>query len=278
MKKTPVCHLSLLFSALAGLLLSGCSFLIKVPPSEGTVTSFSLKASYGTEYAISVWVPPGLAAGDRVPALYVLDGDEAFDSSAQDADDARKTSGLKIIVVAIGYGSGENMRNRDYTPTYWDWEGDGGGCADFLDFISTVLVPKIETDYPAIRDRSGRAINGHSFGGLATIYAFLTKSDVFSGFIATSPSLWWDGNMTFDRLADFLSTAGSLPTSRLYLSVGSQEVEGMAVLMQEFASRIDAASIHSLTLKSEVFPNKVHWDYSSLALASGISFVFGGAQ
>ena len=82
-----------------------------------------MESSFGTGYAISVWLPPDYT-GD-LPALYVLDGDEAFNSSAGIA--LRLISegqAVPFMVVAVGY-EGDNERTRDYTPTVF--EGEGGG-------------------------------------------------------------------------------------------------------------------------------------------------------
>lgn len=254
-------------------LLSGCSFLLNSPPTNGAISSFTLSAAYGTQYAISVWVPPGIAASDRVPTLYILDGDETFNNTARLASREGETLGLRFIVVAIGYGEGENMRTRDYTPT--TVEGEGGGCAAFLDFVTQQLIPRIESDYPAVTDRSGRAISGHSFGGLVVLQALFTKTGVFSGFIATSPSLWWNGNVMFDNLSAFLAATGSLQVSRLYVSTGSHEGEGMEILSEELDSRLEDAAVPALSLRYEVIPNKRHWDVRYDALSSAIPFVIG---
>jgi predicted alpha/beta superfamily hydrolase len=42
------------------------------------------------------------------------------------------------------------------------------------------------------RSRPYRVLVGHSLGGLFAVYALMTRPDVFQGYIAISPALWWD--------------------------------------------------------------------------------------
>jgi predicted alpha/beta superfamily hydrolase len=260
-------------SLLASLLLSSCPF--PGPPTEGTTTEFELGSSYGTEYSIRVWVPSGLDPAAKVRTLYVLDGDETFNSAARLASERIGSGADPFIVVGIGYGSGANERERDYTPTVS--EGSGGGCDAFLGFVADSLVPRIESSYPALADRGARALNGHSFGGLAVLEALFTRSDRFSLFVATSPSLWWDGSVMFDRLSSYLASSGTAQASRLYLSVGSHEGGGMDALFLAFADRIAEASPPTLAFEREILENKRHWDNRYLALGNALPFILEGS-
>ena len=261
---------------LSSLLFAGCPF--PGPPSDGEVTKFDLGSSYGTDYAIQVWTPPDLGAGEKIKTLYVLDGDEAFNSSACEASDLIVDGYAPLLVVGIGYGSGTNERTRDYTPTYSAAEGDGGGIGAFLGFVVGSLIPRVEAEYPAVADRSGRILNGHSFGGLAALEALFTQSNNFSACMASSPSLWWDGNVMFDRLNAFLASAASAQASRLFVSVGSHEGDGMDALFLVFAQRMAAAPNPPIAFMHEIIPGKRHWDSRYTALRDALPFVLGGSR
>lgn len=260
----------------AAILLAGCPNAGM--PSGGTISRFDLSASYGTSYSIQVWVPDGIAFGSKVKTLYVLDGDEAFGASALAASDLIAAGTVApFLVVGIGYGSGTNERDRDYTPTYSAANGEGGGADAFLGFVTNGLAPRIEADYPALADRSARVIDGHSFGGLAVLEAFFKYSAAFSRFIASSPSLWWDGNVMFDSVASFLPASGSAQASRLFVSVGSHEGDGMDALFEVFAQRMSAAASPPIYFSSEIVPNKRHWDSRYVAMRDALPFVMAGA-
>ena len=90
-------------------------------------------------------------------------------------------------------------RTRDFTPTHSlrRREGDdddpclknsGGGDA-FLRFLKEELIPEIDRTY---RTKPYRIIVGHSFGALLALHALQSEPDVFQGYIAIDPSVFWD--------------------------------------------------------------------------------------
>ena len=52
-------------------------------------------------------------------------------------------------------------------------------------------------------DATNQALYGHSLGGLAVVHALFTEPKAFRSFIASSPSLWWDGNAVLEDEAGF---------------------------------------------------------------------------
>ena len=67
-----------------------------------------------------------------------------------------------------------------------------GGAPQFLSFIETQLIPKMEQDYNADTTRASRVILGHSYGGLFGGYAYCVNNKVFGNYILLSPSFWFD--------------------------------------------------------------------------------------
>ena len=65
---------------------------------------------------------------------------------------------------------------------------------------------------------------GHSLGGLFTSYALLTRPDAFATFVATSPSLWWDGFAILGHIPAFADRLKQLDRRpRALVAVGGQE-------------------------------------------------------
>lgn len=64
-----------------------------------------------------------------------------------------------------------------------------------MKFLGEELVPWVNSHY---RTMPYRILVGHSFGGLFSSYAFMTRPELFAAHIQVSPSLWWDkqGAMT----------------------------------------------------------------------------------
>jgi predicted alpha/beta superfamily hydrolase len=114
-----------------------------------------------------------------------------------------------MIVVAIP----NTNRTRDMTPTRTDRDLSGnpaglassGGMANFLTFIKTELIPRIEHDY---RAAPYRVFVGHSLGGITTIDALYTMPDAFNAYVAIDPSLWWDNRVLLKQARDRFSKPG----------------------------------------------------------------------
>ena len=84
-------------------------------------------------------------------------------------------------------------RVRDLTPEPGEADRKrypSSGHADrFRRFLEEELVPYVDTHF---RTQPFRILAGHSHGGLFAIHALLS-GDAFDAFIASSPSLYWNG-------------------------------------------------------------------------------------
>jgi predicted alpha/beta superfamily hydrolase len=153
------------------------------------VRTFTVEATgYSAAYVIKVALPLNYDPQKKYPTLYILDGDENFDFVADKCNKlSQKYATNNALVISIGYGRNRAM---DYTPTKAD-QGDGG-APEFMNFIETDLIPRVEKEVSADTTRSSRVILGHSFGGLFAAYAFSKQNQVFGNYIMLSPSLWYD--------------------------------------------------------------------------------------
>src|SRR5580692_6186874 len=141
-----------------------------------------------------VHTPPSYKSGkDAYPVLVLQDGDGHFAYTTSAVD---MLSGNGRIPPMIVVGIINTDRARDMTPTKpasgfggAPWIGSAGGADKFLAFIADELLPTIDHNY---RTRPYRVLIGHSFGGLFAVYALLNRPEVFKGYLAISPSLWWD--------------------------------------------------------------------------------------
>jgi predicted alpha/beta superfamily hydrolase len=68
---------------------------------------------------------------------------------------------------------------------------EGGGGDAYLDFLIQTLKPAIDDRYRTLKDRENTGIGGYQMGGLISIYAGITRSDIFSKVVALSPSVWF---------------------------------------------------------------------------------------
>jgi predicted alpha/beta superfamily hydrolase len=174
-----------------GVLLSSCEEETFDPALTRTFTIES--PSIGATYPIQVALPENYnTSGERFSTIYVLDGEQDFDLVANTCKSlADRYSVPNVLVVSIGYG---RDRSIDYTPTKTGTST--GGAPEFLEFLVSELIPKIEQDYNVETTRESRAILGHSYGGLFGAYAFAVNNSVFGNYIMLSPSFWFDDEVS----------------------------------------------------------------------------------
>jgi predicted alpha/beta superfamily hydrolase len=166
-------------------------------------------------------------AQQKYPVLYLLDGEFFFEQAAAAV---RFLSELGYIqnqpippMIIVGIVNVD--RNRDYTPTYAPNQPGGlqfptSGKADrFTEFLKAELFPFIESRY---RTQPYRILSGWSLGGLFTVSTYLEHPDLFSAYIAMSPSLWWDGDMYVKQTDSYLAK-NRISGKTLVVTVGSQE-------------------------------------------------------
>lgn len=188
----------------------------------------------GHRYRVFLSVPPGPPPPAGHPVLYVLDGNAAFPVAAflsRAAARYSEVSGQRApLVVGIGYPVTEDFdlaaRKRDYTvgATQSELAASEGGADRFLDFIETDLKPLIAAKHPV--DAKRQAIFGHSFGGLFVLHALFTRPQAFSTYLASSPSIWWNGRRVLNELPSLQSLQQKLdgrPLPRVQVSVGALE-------------------------------------------------------
>ena len=182
----------------------------------------------GPGHRLFLAVPRGTPPKAGWPVLYLLDGNAAFDFLRP--EHLAMVPGL--MLAGIGYDTERQFaraqRTLDFTAP--DGPGDGirpdhvhpdrlaGGAALFLDRLTGPLRQAVEAAAPV--DASRRSLWGHSFGGLCTLYALLTRPDSFARFAAISPSIWWDEAL-IRRVADRAGRLVSPP--QLMVALGDRE-------------------------------------------------------
>ncbi|WP_112312717.1 alpha/beta hydrolase [Pseudogemmobacter bohemicus] len=159
----------------------------------------------GPGHRLYLAVPKGEAPAEGWPVLYMLDGNAAFDFLTE--DHLALVPGL--MLAGVGYDTDRQFsrerRTLDFTApdlTATGATADGirpdhvhegrmaGGAAQFLDRLTGELRTATEEGLPV--DPARRSLWGHSFGGLFTLYAALTRPGAFARYAAISPSIWWD--------------------------------------------------------------------------------------
>jgi predicted alpha/beta superfamily hydrolase len=188
--------------------------------NSGETKVFTLQSEEnGATYEIKVGLPANYIPGnEKYATLYVLDGKDNFEFVANKCKEISDRYAVKnVLVVSIGYG---RDRNLDYTPA--KVSSETGGAPQFLNFIQTQLIPKMEQEYHADTSRASRVILGHSYGGLFCGYAFCVKNEVFGNYLLLSPSFWFDNLLTLNLEKDN-RTANSARSQLVFMGIGEEE-------------------------------------------------------
>lgn len=235
---------------------------------ENRLQTFELSDSLTQNtFKITVVLPEKYNPEESYKTLYVLDGNERYAEAGLALESTGKDD---VLVVGIGYPD-ETQRTRDYSPSAWNVEGAGEANA-FFNFVNNQLVPHIENQFATTNTREGRAITGHSLGGLAVAYAFLEFGYLFHDFVLISPALAWDEQYIFGiEEAQRINTTDY--TGNMVFISGSYESNGMVSTMEAFAERIKNHH-QAITVHTEVLPFEGHQSVVYPALESAFSIIY----
>jgi hypothetical protein len=207
------CYLTLLLPT-AALAQASASRTITIGRSD-SIWSATLKE----QRPFLVYTPPSYTdttyQPQRYPVLYLLDGDAHFHSVTglvQILGTGVNATFVvpEMIVVAIP----NTDRTRDLTPTHVERDFEGkpqpflktsGGMPNFLQFLKTELIPRIDSAY---RTAPYRIFVGHSLGGIAVIDALYTMPATFNAYVAIDPSLWYDDRLLLKQAREYFSKPG----------------------------------------------------------------------
>lgn len=180
----------------------------------------------GEVVALQVALPMGYGESSReYPVMYLLDGN-FFMTQAVSAVDFLSTPKYTnpLIPGYIVVGITTKDRDHDFTPSHAEKYEDmpfptSGGAEDFWRFLSQELIPFIDSSH---RTSDSRILAGWSLGGLFTTWTYLEHPDSFSGYLAISPSLWWD-DMVVCGWAKEKAEEHGLSTRLLTVTLGGLE-------------------------------------------------------
>ena len=223
---------------------------------------------------IMVGLPQNYEQGNATyPVLYMTDALTQFHHTVGTVSFlARNNRMPETIVVAVV----NTDRTRDLTPAMDhpdDRAGNHGGADNFLKFFETELIPHVDKNY---RTQPFRMFAGHSLGGLFSVYAFLSRNELFDAFIAVSPSLWWDQEANVVKVEKFLAGKKTLHKT-LFLTLGN-EGEQMSKPFQAMTRVLEGQNIEGFAWEARLMPDE---DHGSVVLAShyaALQKVFEGWQ
>ena len=131
----------------------------------------------------------------RFPVLYMLDGQNLFDSSTAFAAPWYLQTHIdrlpyKDQCIIVGIDNGGQYRGSEYLPHHHHKLFHHGEGDTFIEFISQELKPKIDHHLRTLPDRDNTIIAGSSMGGLLSFFAATRFEDIFGKAGVFSPAFW----------------------------------------------------------------------------------------
>lgn len=239
------------------------------------------------ERKIYIYVPPTdtLLPHKRYPVLYILDGDNHFSMIAEYCRYLSRRD-VNVMPEMIIVGIPNTNRTRDLTPTHSivdyygkpdtssnSWLKPSGGGDNFLQFISGELIPYVDAHY---QTETFRIFAGHSFGGITTINCLLTQPDLFSAYIAVSPSFWWDKEYLLNLADKKLKTNRVINKMIFYSDAneGGSDKSTFHTNLLKFDSLITKNKITGLDYKYVYYPDDIHMTEPIKAYYDALRFIY----
>jgi predicted alpha/beta superfamily hydrolase len=247
-----------------------------LPPVEiaGSQLLKMNSAIIGEEYDLYIKLPGDINDTTKsFPVIYVLDGQWDF-SLVQAIHGCLYYDGYLpgVIIVSITWG-GKNpnidaKRARDFTPTGVKAVKNSGGGEKFLEFIKKELIPLIDSKYRTKRD--DRTLMGSSYAGLFTLYALFNESELFTRYVLTSPSVYWDNGVLYDYEKKFAEKKINNPI-KLAMAMGDKED---IRLYQKMVDHLRNRNYENVSISSLILENTGHSGTKAEGYTRGLQFVF----
>lgn len=188
------------------------------------------------DYRVFVSLPKGYSpSGPALPVVFVTDADYAFPlvrAIAARIGGHSKAIG-PFVLVGLSYAVGDTpefSRRRDYTPTEHsernlksDMPGKTpqfGQAEGYRRFLASDVLPLVAKNYRV--DLSRSVFVGHSYGSLLGTHILVTAPEMFSRYVLSSPSLWFNERVMFAREKQYAAAHNDLKAN-VFFAAGQYE-------------------------------------------------------
>lgn len=218
---------------------------------------------------ILIRVPSNYAqTSEKYPVVYLLDGQASritlMTGTIENLVDSDLTP--EMILVSIP----NTIRPRDMTPSVFAGAPVSGGADNFIKFIETEVMPEVEKKY---RVQPYKILVGHSLSGLLVGYAFVSRPELFSAYLAASPFLQWDSNFVLKRGEEWLKSKKEL-NKTLFFALGDEP--SLMNGFNGFKEMLNRLQIKNLDYEILQIPGENHWSTNIDVFNKGLRKVWSG--
>jgi predicted alpha/beta superfamily hydrolase len=179
----------------------------------------------------NVWIHiPRSNGGNKIkdkgnyPVVYLLDGAENFNSVVAITEHMSETS-LCPPMIVVGIVQSDRLSELT-TGTENEFPGILGKGEKFMSYITTELIPHIDTSYPTT---SYKTIIGHSVGGLTVVNALIHQPGIFNSYISLDGALWWNDHKVIKDAIPVLKSQ-NFKGKKLYMAMANRLERGVDTL------------------------------------------------
>jgi len=239
------------------------------------VGSYEIVPGIPPKRNVRVYVPSRSPGHDR-PILFMFDGQNVFDDHGSFAGGWHAHRAVERLaktvtpptIVALDHG--HEHRISELSP--FDFMRFHGSLGGLLDWVGRWLLPELRGKRQLTHDPKRTIIAGSSMGGIAALYAALSRPDLFGGALAMSPSLWIGGGRMFTWVRDHALPHGS----RIYLDAGGYEAR-MLKTAAEMARILQMRGVHEVMFRGDPKGRHRETDWRRRLLPA-LRFHFGSAR
>jgi predicted alpha/beta superfamily hydrolase len=220
------------------------------------------------ERSLLIHVPTSYEKSQRkYPVLYVLDGGQIFTFSKVTGTVERMAFGVIPNMIIVGIKNTD--RERDMFPMKTKDDPTSGSAENFQKFISEELIPFVDRNY---RTESFRILNGTSNSAFFTIYVLLENPNLFSAYIASSPTLlgWFENRLS--KKFDERKNKNEAFNKILYLIYGENDFPSILEAIPGFTSIVEEKVPKGFMWEVKSVDDEGHVPYNGLY--EGLKFVF----
>ncbi len=240
-------------------------------------TSYVLESKLLSEKRrINILLPASYGTGDqRYPVLYLIDGGVKEDwfhiAGLVQLGDMNGVTREVILVGIEGTDRKRDLTSPSQDPLDIKELPTHGGADNFRRFLASELKPYIDRNF---RTTAETGVIGESLAGLFIVETFLRQPELFTHYIAVSPSMWWNKEALSYQAADLLK-AQKPATRSLHLSIGN-EGGGMRAGLDRLMAALKAAPPAGLTWDFQDFPGERHHSIYHPAALPALRAAFPG--
>ena len=216
---------------------------------------------------VTVVLPPSYAKESqrRYPMLFVIDGGVEQDLlHVAGVAQLGAMWGRNAEPIVVGIETRDRRRELvgpTADPELLKKYPTAGQSAAFRKFIATEVRPLIERTY---RTNGKAVVIGESLAGLFIVETYMVQPDLFDGYAAIDPSLWWDKEALSRGAA---AAIGSKQSGRsLYVAMAREQSEEPAAMQRVVAYAGSASERFCLAERPDLTHATIYQQLSPQAL------------